>query len=86
MSASVARATEQAARLVRVLGVGEDVGAAASVLVVGCQLQVSWVTEPAARLVRGLGVGLCLWCLLGVLQLFLHGFSLINRATLFYLF
>ena len=45
------------ARLVRGLGVGVDVGAAASVLVVECRLWVALMTELAARLVHGLGVG-----------------------------
>jgi hypothetical protein len=59
VSAPVAWAAEQVARLVRGLGVGVDAGAAASVLVVGCRLQVARMTEPAARLVRGPGVGVC---------------------------
>ena len=59
VSAPVARAAEQAARLVRGLGVGVDAGVAASVLVVGCRLRAAWVAEPAARLERGPGVGVC---------------------------
>ena len=59
VSTPVARAAEQAARLVRGLGVGVGGGAASSVLVVGCRLRVAWVTEPAGRMERGLGVGVC---------------------------
>ena len=45
------------ASLVRGLGVGMDVGAAAPDTVAGCRLRFAWVTKLTARLVRGLGVG-----------------------------
>ena len=81
--ALASRAAEPSTRLVRGLGAGVDVGAAAPEPVFYCRVSslVTWVTVSSTRVVRSLGAGVCVYrrCI-GFRPVFL-----INLSILFFL-